>query len=57
MMEAKIMKYYVLSWYVGKILAEDQDQAELLYVYSLTKTSENSSKSWFIVFTNLYLFI
>ena len=45
MMEAKIMKYYVLSWCVGKIVAEDRDQVELLYVYSLNKTSENNSKA------------
>ena len=56
-MEARIMKYHVLSWPVGKILAEDQDQAELLYGYSLTRINENNSKNWFIVFANLYLFI
>ena len=38
-------------------LAEDQDQTELLDGYSLTRASENDSKSWFIVLTNLQLFI
>ena len=54
-MEAKIMKYHVLSWSPGKVLAEDRDQAELLYGYSLTKTSENNSKLVHSV-TNLHLF-
>ena len=48
-MEAKIMKYHFLSWFTGRILEKDQDQAELLYVYSFTRISENDSKSWFIV--------
>ena len=38
-------------------LAEDQDSTELLDRYSLTRAGENDSKSWFIVFTNLHLFI
>ena len=38
-------------------LAEDQDQTKLLDGYSLTRASENDSKCWFIVFTNLHLFI
>ena len=45
-MEAEIMKYHVLSWSAGKVLAEDQnqdqDQAQLFYGYSLTKASENN---------------
>ena len=41
-MEAKIMKYHVLSWSFGKILAEDQDQAELLYGYTITRTSKKA---------------
>ena len=45
MMEAKIMKYHVPSWSAGKVLTEDRDQAELLYRYSLSKTSENNSKA------------
>ena len=57
MMEAKIMKYHVRSGYVRKILAEDQDQDELLDGFSLTSASEINSKSWFMVFTNLHLFI
>ena len=36
-------------------LAEDQNQTELLNRYSLTRASENYSKSWFVVFTNLHL--
>ena len=47
----------VRSGYVGKILTEDQAQAELLEGYSLTRASEINSKSWFIVFTSLHLFI
>ena len=39
-MEAKIMKYHVLSWSFGKILPEDQDRAELLYRYTITRTSK-----------------
>ena len=39
LMEAKIMKYHVLSWSFGKILPEDQDRAELLYRY-VTRTSK-----------------
>ena len=38
-------------------LAEDQDPTELLDGYSLNRASENDSKHWFIVFTNLHLFI
>ena len=38
-------------------LAEDQDPTELLDRYSLTRAGENDSKSWFIVFTYLHLFI
>ena len=38
-------------------LEDDQDQTELLDRYSLTRASENDSKSWFILFTNLHLFI
>ena len=34
-----IMKYHVLLGYVGKILAEDQDHAEHLDGYSLTRAS------------------
>ena len=56
MMEAKILKYHVLSGHVSKVLDEDQDQAELLDGYSLTRASENNSESWFIV-SNLHLFI
>ena len=48
-MEPIIMKYHVLSCSAGKNLAEDQDQAKILYGYSLTKTSKNNSKSWFLV--------
>ena len=40
-MEAKLMKH-VLSWSVGKSFAEDRDQAELLYGYSLARISENN---------------
>ena len=36
------MKYHVLSWSVGKILAEDQDRNELLYGYTITRTSEKA---------------
>ena len=53
-MEAKIMKYLVLSWFAGKVLTEDQ--AELLYGYSLTKTCGNNSKLVHSVI-NLHLFI
>ena len=42
MMEVKIMKNYVLSWSIGKILAEDQGRAELLYGYTITRTSEKA---------------
>ena len=52
--DAKIIKYHVLSGYIGKVLAEDQDRTELLKGYSLTRASENNLKSWFIVFTNLH---
>ena len=51
-MQAKIMKYHVLYGLLvkfGRRSSEDQDQSELLYGYSLTKTSENNSKSWFIL--------
>ena len=54
---SQMMKYHVRSGHVGKILTEDQDQAELLEGYSLTRASEINSKSWFIVFTSLHLFI
>ena len=30
------------SWSIGKILAEDQDRAELLYGYTITRTSEKA---------------
>ena len=53
---AKIMKCRVLSGYVGKILAEAQNQAELLDRYSLTRVSENNSKSCFIGFIDLHHF-
>ena len=39
-MEAKIMKYHVLSWSFEKILPEDQDRAKLLYGYTITRTSK-----------------
>ena len=42
MMEAKMMKYHLLSWSIGKILEEDQDRAELLYRYTITRTSEKA---------------
>ena len=45
MMEAKIMKYHVLSCSIAKILAEDQDRAEFLYKYTFTRTSEKPG-SW-----------
>ena len=41
-MEVRTMKYHVLSWSIGKILAEDQDRAELLYGYTITRTSEKA---------------
>ena len=41
-MEAKMMKYHVLSWSLGKILPEDQDRAELLYGYTITRTSKKA---------------
>ena len=41
-MEAKIMKYHVLSWFWGKILAEDQDRGELHYGYAITRTSKKA---------------
>ena len=41
-MEDKIMKYHVLPWPFGKILAEDQDRAELLYGYTITRTSKKA---------------
>ena len=40
LMKAKIMKYHVLSLSFGKILPEDQDRAELLYGYTITRTSK-----------------
>ena len=40
LMEAKIMKYHVLSWSFGKILPEDQERTELLYGYAITRTSK-----------------
>ena len=42
MMEAKMRKYHVLSWSIGKILEEDQDRAELLCRYTITRTSEKA---------------
>ena len=39
-MEANIMKYHVLLWSFRKILPEDQDQDELLYGYTITRTSK-----------------
>ena len=42
LMEAKIMKYHVLSWSFGEILPEDQDRAELLYRYTITRTSKKA---------------
>ena len=36
------MKYHVLSLSIGKILAEDQDPAELRCGYTVTKTSEKA---------------
>ena len=41
-MKAKIMKYHVLLWSFGKILPEDQDRAELLYGYIITRTSKKA---------------
>ena len=41
-MEAKILKYHVLSWFFGKLLPEDQDRAELLYGYTITRTSKKA---------------
>ena len=41
-MEAKIMKYHVLLWSFGKILPEDQDRAERLYGYTITRTSKKA---------------
>ena len=41
-MEAKIMKYHVLSWSFWKILPEDQGRAELLYGYTITRTSKKA---------------
>ena len=41
MMEAKIMKYHVLSWFIGKILEEDQDRAELLMAILLPEQVKN----------------
>ena len=39
-MEANIMKYHVLLWSFRKILPEDQDRDELLYRYTITRTSK-----------------
>ena len=39
-MEANIMKYHVLLWSFRKILPEDQDRDELLYGYTITRTSK-----------------
>ena len=41
-MEAKIMKYHVLLWSFGNILPEDQDWDELLYRYTITRTSKKA---------------
>ena len=47
-MEAKIMKYHFLSGYVGNILAEDQNQSELLHTFSIAIASGTIQKpgSW-----------
>ena len=42
LMEAKLTKYHVLSRAFGKILSEDQDRAELLYGYTVTRTSKKA---------------
>ena len=49
------MKSHVLLWSIGRILEEDQDRAELLYGYTVTRTIEKAGL--YIVFTNLQLFI
>ena len=41
-MEARIMKYLILLWSFGKILPEDQDRDELLYGYTITRTSKKA---------------
>ena len=40
MMEARIMA--CLSWSIGKIMVQEQDRAELLYGYTITRTSEKA---------------
>ena len=40
--KAKIMQYHVLLWSFGKILPEDQHRAELLYGYTITRTSKKA---------------
>ena len=41
-MEAKIMKYHVVLWSFRKSLPEDQDRVELLYGYTITRTSKKA---------------
>ena len=59
--KTKIMKYHALfhvSWQsFCRRFCYLQDQTELLDGYYLTYATENSSKSQFIMFTNLLLFI
>ena len=42
-MVAKMMKYHVFLWSFGKILPKDQDRAELLYGYTVTRTCKKAS--------------
>ena len=54
-----ILDMYV-SWQKPKFWQKTcclQDQTELLDRYSLTSSIKNSSKSQFLVFTNVHLFI
>ena len=57
MMEAKIMKYiHVLSGNVGEIWQKIKIQLSFL-THIFTRAGENDSKSWFIMFIHLHLFI
>ena len=57
MMEAKKNEISCSFRVCSRNLGKDHDQTELLDDYSLTRASENDSKSWFIVFISLHLFI
>ena len=57
MMEAKIMKYiHVFSGNVAEIWQKIKIQLSFL-THIFTRAGENDSKSWFIMFTHLHLFI